>query len=233
MPENIYLCGGNSAAFRQYLLENGGREVSFPKGQDIAPYLMRNAVTVLVEEGILVSSIHTDMESESYLFAVGPGTIIPKFDGCFQCKGSPFEHFISLTKPTKGVAIASEKLLFLRRERDDLREAIERDAFSIISAMTLSAVLFRNGEGISRICNVLYCLARQDKDRSLCAHLTQKELAAFTGLSLSQIKRTLATLRREGTVATGSRYIRILDSEKVKSYLSDMLFSYPCMRHHE
>ena len=230
--ENVYLCGGNSAPFKQYLLSHGGKDVVFPKGQDITPYLKRNAATVLIDDGILVSSVDMTLESESYLFAVGPGTIIPKFDGCFACKGSPFEHFIPLTEPTRGVVIPSERLLALRQSRPDLREAIERDAFSIISAMTLSTVLFRNGEGLNRICNVLYCLSRWEKDGSLCVYLTQKELAAFTGLSLSQLKRILATLRSTGVIETGSKQIRLTNLEAIRPYLSETLFTYPCVCHH-
>lgn len=233
MLENVYLCGGNSASFRQSLLDHGGKTISFPKGQDITPYLKRNAVTVLIEEGILVSSIHTTIESESYLFAVGPGTIIPKFDGCFSCKGSAFEHFIPLTDSTRGVVIASERLLDLRRMDAGLREAIERDAFSIISAMTLSTALFRNGAGINRVCNVLYCLARYRADGTLCTQLTQKELAAFTGLSLSQLKRVLAVLRGNEVIETSSKQIRIRNLEAIRPYISETLFTYPCMCHHE
>lgn len=229
--DKMILCGGHSAPFERVLLENGGTIMHFPRHEDISPFLQKNAMSLYIQDGFLVSSIETTLDANSYLFTVGAGTIIPKFDGCFYCKGSPFEHFYPIVKDLTGIAIPSQRLLKLRQENENLRNAVERDAFSIISSMTLSAVLFHSGEGINRVCNVLYCLSDQMKNEALKVRLTQKELAGFTGLSPSQLKRSLAILRQKRIISTGVGYILIVDPNGMRKYLSDAFFNFPCMKH--
>lgn len=224
------LCGNNSSTFSNYLLQNGGYRKTFPKGKDIVPYLKNTKTTLLVESGILVSNVQTDTEEDCYTFAIGAGTILPKFEGCFHCKGSAFEHFIPFQGSVSGILISSAKILHLSKNNVALSQAIERDSLSIISAMTLQTVLFRSGSGLSRICNTLYSLAVKEKSQWVL-NLSQKNLSGFTGLSLSQTKRIITKLKDKGIIQTKTGAILIPDITKLKPFLSETFLTYPCFKH--
>lgn len=68
-----------------------------------------------------------------------------------------------------------------------------------------------------RFADVLLCLAnRIYKELKFPLHLTRKELAELSGMSVESIARILTSFKSDGLIEVGSDFIEIIDAEKLQ-----------------
>lgn len=227
----MILCGGNSREFRELLIEHGAAPKVFKPNDNIINYLEEHNCSFLLEDGVITSRVTTSDASVHTLFGVKPGTILPKFPNCFHCKVTPFEELSPFGKEARCLILPSETLVKLKSEEPRLAQAIERDSYSIISALAISSIAFHSGDGITRVANFLYCMHSVESDIGYAVEFNQDEIAAAINLSVSQVWRALSSLRKEQVIATSVGKIVITDLEKLKQFVSDIVLSYTCFTH--
>ncbi len=227
----MILCGGNSKDFRELLIKHGATLKIFRSNENIIDYLEKHCLSFMLEEGIIASKVTTSDANVHTLFGVKPYTILPKFPNCFHCKVSPFEELLPVGNEAKCLVLPSEKLLELKNDNPQLDEAIDRDSYSIISALAISSVAFHSGNGTTRIANFLYCMHSVESEIGYTVNYSQEEIASAINLSVSQVWRALSALRKDGIVSTDSGKITIINIEKLKIRVSDIVLSYTCFTH--
>lgn len=212
----MIVCGGHSAEFASLLKENGAEEVVFPKGKDIIPELEKNGMSFLLEKGILASKATDTDGVEHVLFCLGAGSLIHKYSYASQ-NSALFAEIMPLGKDAKCLVISTEKLYELKCQNPDLCKAIDADAESVQNYLIMASVAFHSGEGLGRVAAFLYCF----HDARMLVDFSQRRIATFTNLSLSQVWRSISELRKEDAIQTGMGGIIILDLKKLKQFVPD------------
>ena len=65
---------------------------------------------------------------------------------------------------------------------------------------------------------LLLFLATPDYKKTRKIALTQEEIASFINVSRAQVAKMFGQLRKEGVIATGNRYVTVLDQKKLMEY---------------
>lgn len=117
------------------------------------------------------------------------------------------------------------KNYFIRKKKSDMRfsELIEKQWLRSMEYLYVSQLLYREGDGITRISNLLYHVYRYKNHDSEIFQIGQEELAYTVNISVSQVKRALAQLRREGAIELRYEKIIIKDIEVITSHISEAI----------
>ena len=173
-------------------------------------------MSFLLEKGILASKATDTDGVEHVLFCLGPGSILSK-NTYASHNSALFSEIIPLGKDARCLLIPTETLFELKLKNPELCKAMDADTESIQNYLTMASVAFHSGEGLGRVAAFLYCF----HDHRMLVDFSQRRVANFTNLSLSQVWRSVSELRKEEAIQTGMGGIMITDLKRLKQFVPD------------
>lgn len=108
-----------------------------------------------------------------------------------------------------------------KKEDSQFANLLHKQLAKTTAYLSVSHILYRDGECITRICNLLYhAYTYKDYDQQILP-MGQEELAYTVNSSKSQVKRALGQLRQEGGIKLQYAQIIITDIAVIEQYISE------------
>ena len=214
---------GTMMEFRDELRQQG-EERSFKKGENLIPYLTKNDKLFYLDTGIVYLRLYKPDGSYFQLMAFLPGTILPFINLNRNFPYSDLQMLVAAREEVSGFVFPRE--YFRKKRKTDIRfaELLEQQWMKSIEYLYVSQLLYREGDAVTRISNLLYHVHKYKNYDAHIFPMGQEELANTVNISVSQAKRALAQLKEEEAIELKYGEIIIKNIEVVKKHISETLY---------
>lgn len=205
-----YIFAGDFASLSEYFHSSPHKEVSFRKGDFLwepdEPYDRLHYII----SGVVQNYLAHESGHRKILSFHGAGTVFPGFH---------YQHY-KIEKSLLSVALTHVKAWEFTQE--EFAEMFSHnpqlvrcviDCFSSYTNLLIYDSAHQEyNNSLIKLCNLLYLLLSSEAGQQNYWHeLTQESLADILGVSLINVSRSIAELRKRGIIATNRKHITILD----------------------
>ncbi len=173
----------------------------------------------LLLEGVVKATSVTGSGREVVLAFRGAGELIGDLA---MIDDRPHSSTVVAVEPVAALLISSRDFRAFVEQRPGAGIALIRMVVDRFRDTDRKLIEFSASDALGRVASRLLELAtshgeQSDKGISIALHLSQEELAGWSGCSVKAVVNSLQTLRRLGLIETGRRHITILDLEGLEA----------------
>ncbi len=213
---------GEMFEYRDKIKEIGMR-MNFKKGTDVAPFLKSKNSALYIDTGILYFRLCKPDGLYIQLMAYKKGIILSSFNMGEKIPYSDIQMLVAARGDVTGFVFPITEYQRLKETDARFAQLSDMQALKTNSYLLVSQILYRDGECITRICNLL-CHVYYYKDYAPeIFPISQEELACTVCASKSQVKRALSRLKSAGAIELNYEQIVIKDISIIKRYVSDSM----------
>lgn len=204
-------------------IKKHGKEHVFKKGENLIPYLTKKDELFYLDTGIVYLRLCKPNGIYSQLMAFRPGTILPFIGAKREFPYCDLQMLVAARGEVRGFLISRN--YFKRKRKNDSRFGglLEQQWMRSLEYLYVSQLLYREGEAITRISNMLYHVYYYKDYDAHVFPMGQEELACTVNVSVSQVKRALTQLKNEDAIELKYEQIIIKDIDCIKSHISDSI----------
>ena len=204
-------------------LESMGRKAVFQKGTDVARQLWQKHCGFYLDSGLLYLRLYKADGDYLQVIAFNEGTVFPLYDMRESFQYVDVKMLVAARGEVSGFLIPIQDFYKLKEADHRFAALLERQLSKTAASLSVSQILYRDGECITRICNLLFHTYHHKDYEAEVLPMWQEELASTVNVSKSQVKRALSQLKEEGGIELLYGRIRIRDIRIVEQYISESL----------
>lgn len=202
-------------------IQQEGMPVRFRKGTDVVPFLRKHHQAFYIVSGKLYLRLAKADGSYTQLMAFDKGSMFPLYDMKEEFWYSEVKMLVAARGEVMGYTIPIETYYSWKQEDRHFAELLNRQLAKTAAYLSVSHILYRDGECITRVCNLMYHAYYYRKQHPDTLLMGQEELAGIVNSSKSQVKRALMQLRKEGGIVMQCRKTVITDIAVIERHVSE------------